>query len=118
MKCTLLLILGLAGFLTGAGQSTDTVTNARPHGNNAFTPDTIPWSAAPPVVRAGAQFAVLEGTPPRPAAITPYAAKCQTASASRRIGTLFPAVEVKKLNALIRLLATRLDTSKENKNGS
>jgi hypothetical protein len=43
MKCTLLLVLGLAGFLTGAGQSTDTVTNARPHGNNAFTPDTIPW---------------------------------------------------------------------------
>ena len=63
MKRTLLLVLGLAGFLTGAGQSTDTVTNARPHGNNAFTPDTIPWGAAPPVVRAGAQFAVLEGDP-------------------------------------------------------
>jgi Protein of unknown function DUF72 len=30
---------------------------------NAFTPDTIPWGPAPPVVRHGAQFAVLEGDP-------------------------------------------------------
>ena len=61
MKTTLLLVLGMAGFL--AGQSTDTVTNPRSHGKNGFTPDTIPWGAAPPVVRAGAQFAVLEGDP-------------------------------------------------------
>jgi len=61
MKHSLLLVLGLAGFLTG--QSRDTATNAHSHGNNAFTPDTIGWGAAPPVVRAGAQFAVLEGDP-------------------------------------------------------
>jgi quercetin dioxygenase-like cupin family protein len=30
---------------------------------NAFTPDTISWVAAPPVVRPGALFAVLEGDP-------------------------------------------------------
>ena len=30
---------------------------------NAFTPDTIQWSAAPPVLEAGAQLAVLEGDP-------------------------------------------------------
>jgi len=30
---------------------------------NAFTPNAIHWVAAPPVVRPGAQFAVLEGDP-------------------------------------------------------
>jgi len=30
---------------------------------NAFTPDTIHWGPAPPVVQKEAQFAVLEGDP-------------------------------------------------------
>ena len=28
-----------------------------------FTPETIPWGPAPPIIRPGAQFAVLEGDP-------------------------------------------------------
>ncbi len=30
---------------------------------NAFTPDQIKWGPAPPMIPAGAQFAVLEGDP-------------------------------------------------------
>lgn len=63
MKRHMFLILALAGFFAGAGQLITTVTHAHPHERNSFTPDTIPWGPAPPVVRPGAQFAVLEGDP-------------------------------------------------------
>lgn len=33
------------------------------HQQHVFTPETIPWGPAPPIIRPGAQFAVLEGDP-------------------------------------------------------
>jgi catechol 2,3-dioxygenase-like lactoylglutathione lyase family enzyme len=61
MKRFLLLTLALAGSLAWATQpSSSADTNNHSH---AFTPDTINWGPAPPVVRPGAQFAVLEGDP-------------------------------------------------------
>jgi catechol 2,3-dioxygenase-like lactoylglutathione lyase family enzyme len=63
MKRYLLHTLVVVGFLAWVGLL---FTNAAPdhsHATNAFTPDTIPWGPAPPVVRPGAQFAVLEGDP-------------------------------------------------------
>ena len=33
------------------------------HQKHVFTPETIPWGPAPPIIRPGAQFAVLEGDP-------------------------------------------------------
>jgi catechol 2,3-dioxygenase-like lactoylglutathione lyase family enzyme len=53
----------VAGFFTGAGLLSNLVTEAHPHEKNALTPDAISWGPAPPVVRPGAQFAVLEGDP-------------------------------------------------------
>jgi quercetin dioxygenase-like cupin family protein len=38
-------------------------TAQAPEQRHVFTPDTIPWGPAPPVVPPGAQFAVLEGDP-------------------------------------------------------
>ena len=43
------------------------------HEKNAFTPDTIPWGPPPPLVRPGAQFAVLEGDPSASLATSPSA---------------------------------------------
>jgi quercetin dioxygenase-like cupin family protein len=63
MKQYLLLTLAVVGFFAGVGQFSTLVTQAHPHENNAFTPDGILWGPAPPVVRPGAQFAVLEGDP-------------------------------------------------------
>jgi quercetin dioxygenase-like cupin family protein len=63
MKRYMFLVLAVAGFFAGAGQLISTVTQAHTHERNSFTPDTIPWGPAPPVVRPGAQFAVLEGDP-------------------------------------------------------
>jgi hypothetical protein len=42
---------------------TSAASHDHSHEKNAFTPDTIPWGPAPPVVRPEAQFAVLEGDP-------------------------------------------------------
>jgi len=53
----------VAGLVAWVGQPVTTAANAHSHETNAFTPDTIPWGPAPPVVRPGAQFAVLEGDP-------------------------------------------------------
>jgi hypothetical protein len=53
----------MAAFFAGAGQLSALVTQARSHEKNEFTPNTIPWGPAPPVVRPGAEFAVLEGDP-------------------------------------------------------
>ena len=63
MRRYLFLTLSVVGFLAGAGSLSTFVTTAHPHEKNAFTPDAISWVAAPPVVRPGAQFAVLEGDP-------------------------------------------------------
>lgn len=63
MKRNLFLTLAVAGFLGLAGQLLTMAANNHPHEKNAFTPDTILWGPAPPVVRPGAQFAVLEGDP-------------------------------------------------------
>lgn len=63
MKRKLFLTLAGAGLLGCAGSLFAIAANNHPHETNAFTPDTIPWGPAPPVVRPGAQFAVLEGDP-------------------------------------------------------
>src|SRR5258708_10874363 len=63
MKRYLFIELAVAGLLAGAGLLFASVTHDHSHEKNAFTPDTIPWGPAPPVVRPGAQFAVLEGDP-------------------------------------------------------
>src|SRR5437879_11633773 len=61
MKRFFLLILTLAGSFAWAARPLSTAAENHSHETNAFTPDTIPWGPAPPVVRPGAQFAVLEG---------------------------------------------------------
>jgi len=65
MKRYLIFSLIAAGLFAAAGQRLLSVSAAHDqrHEKHAFTPDTIPWSPAPPVVRPGAQFAVLEGDP-------------------------------------------------------
>src|SRR6476661_10642548 len=63
MKRYLFLTLTVAGLFACAGQLFMGAAHAHSHEKNAFTPDTIPWGPAPPVVRPGAQFAVLEGNP-------------------------------------------------------
>jgi catechol 2,3-dioxygenase-like lactoylglutathione lyase family enzyme len=63
MKRYLFLTLTVAGLFVCAGQLFTGAAQAHSHEKNAFTPDTIPWGPAPPVVRPGAQFAVLEGDP-------------------------------------------------------
>ena len=50
-----LLSAALASFLAFGSPSGGT--------DNIFTPDSISWGPAPPVVEPGAQFAVLEGNP-------------------------------------------------------
>jgi catechol 2,3-dioxygenase-like lactoylglutathione lyase family enzyme len=63
MKRYLSLAVAAAGLLAGGGVLFTRAASEHPHQINAFTPDTIPWGPAPPVVRPGAQFAVLEGDP-------------------------------------------------------
>jgi catechol 2,3-dioxygenase-like lactoylglutathione lyase family enzyme len=63
MKSYLILTVAVVGLLAWVGQPFSTAANIHFHETNAFTPDTIPWGPAPPVVRPGAQFAVLEGDP-------------------------------------------------------
>jgi hypothetical protein len=63
MKRYLFPTLAVAGLLAWVGQPFTTATDTHSHETNAFTPDTIPWGPAPPVVRPSAQFAVLEGDP-------------------------------------------------------
>jgi len=62
-KRTFLLTLGVVGIFSWAGLAFTSAAHDHSHEKNAFTPDTIPWGPAPPVVRPGAQFAVLEGDP-------------------------------------------------------
>ena len=63
MKRYLFLTLAVAGIFSWAGLAFTSAAHDHSHEKNAFTPDTISWGAAPPVVRPGAQFAVLEGDP-------------------------------------------------------
>src|SRR3984893_9242307 len=63
MKRFFLLLLTLAGSFAWAARPLSIAVNNHSRETNAFTPDTIPWGPAPPVVRPGAQFAVLEGDP-------------------------------------------------------
>jgi hypothetical protein len=63
MRRYLFLALAVVGFFAGRAQFSPLVLQAHPQEKNAFTPDVIPWGPAPPVVRPGAQFAVLEGDP-------------------------------------------------------
>jgi catechol 2,3-dioxygenase-like lactoylglutathione lyase family enzyme len=63
MKQYLILGLAMVGLMAGAGVLLTRAATEHTHQSNAFTPDTIPWGPAPPVVRPGAQFAVLEGDP-------------------------------------------------------
>ena len=63
MKRYLLLTLAVVGIFSWAGLGFTLAAHDNSHAKNIFTPDTISWGAAPPVVRPGAQFAVLEGDP-------------------------------------------------------
>ena len=63
MKRNLYLTLALAGLLCLTGQPLRVAAQDAAHPRHIFTPDTIPWGPAPPVVPPGAQFAVLEGDP-------------------------------------------------------
>jgi len=63
MKRYIFLSMALAGILLSVGLAFSNAARDQSHEVNAFTPDTIPWGPAPPVVRPEAQFAVLEGDP-------------------------------------------------------
>ena len=63
MKRNLLLILALVGLLCLAGQLSRVAAHSDSQPPHAFTPATIPWGPAPPIVPPGAQLAVLEGDP-------------------------------------------------------
>ncbi len=63
MKRYLSFTLAMAGMFSWAGLAFTSAAHDHSPETNAFTPDTIPWGPAPPVVRPGAQFAVLEGDP-------------------------------------------------------
>jgi quercetin dioxygenase-like cupin family protein len=63
MKRYLFVALVVTGMFSCAGLFLTTAAHNHMHERNAFTPDTIPWGPAPPVVRPEAQFAVLEGDP-------------------------------------------------------
>ena len=63
MKRNMLLTAAVAGVFACVGGQYFAAAQVHSHERNSFTPDTIPWVPAPPVVRPGAQFAVLEGDP-------------------------------------------------------
>lgn len=63
MKRFLFLSLVVAGMFYFAVLAVTSAAHGHSQEKNAFTPDSIPWGPAPPVVRHGAQFAVLEGDP-------------------------------------------------------
>lgn len=63
MNRKLFLALAVAGLVMGAVELSAIAARSPQHEKNAFTPETIPWGPAPPVVQPNAQFAVLEGDP-------------------------------------------------------
>ena len=58
-----LLAVSAAAFLISTGPFLISAAHEAEQGKKAFAPGTIPWGAPPPIVRPGAQFAVLEGDP-------------------------------------------------------
>jgi hypothetical protein len=62
MKKYLFPAVATAVLFTSAGLALGRAAQDHTH-KNAFTPDTIHWGPAPPVVEKEAQFAVLEGDP-------------------------------------------------------
>ena len=62
MKRYIFQAAATAVLFTSAGLALSRTAQDHAH-NNAFTPDTIHWGPAPPVVQKEAQFAVLEGDP-------------------------------------------------------
>jgi len=63
MKRNMFLALAVASMFSCAGLAFTVAAHDKAHERHEFTPDTIPWGPAPPVVRPEAQFAVLEGDP-------------------------------------------------------
>ena len=63
MKRSMYLLLAMVGLFCCAGEFPKIAAQVAAHERHIFTPDIIPWGPAPPVVRPGAQFAVLEGNP-------------------------------------------------------
>jgi hypothetical protein len=63
MKRHFFLLIAVAALFSSVGLLFKTAAYDHAREKNAFTPDTISWGPAPAVVRAGAQFAVLEGDP-------------------------------------------------------
>ena len=61
MKAKFFFALALAGLASWAAFFAFGSPAAAP--DNIFTPDSIAWGPAPPVVQPGAQFVVLEGDP-------------------------------------------------------
>jgi quercetin dioxygenase-like cupin family protein len=63
MKRYLYLSLALAAVMCLTGQFFRGHAQAPTHPTHVFTPSSIQWGPAPPLVPPGAQFAVLEGDP-------------------------------------------------------
>ncbi len=63
MTKKMFIALAVVGTLCVAGRLVTIAANPSAHGNNAFTPETIPWGPPPPFVAPGAQLAVIEGNP-------------------------------------------------------
>jgi hypothetical protein len=63
MMKRLFLAMAIIGLFTSAGFTLSQTAKDHSHAKNAFTPDTINWGPAPPVVQHEAQFALLEGDP-------------------------------------------------------
>jgi len=72
MKRFFLLTLALAGSLAWAARPVGTAADHTSHETNAFTPDTIPWGPAPPVVRRARSSRCSKATPPLPPATSPF----------------------------------------------
>ncbi len=62
MKRILYFALALAAVLAVTAPLVKLSAQTAAH-QHVYTPDSIPWGPAPPIVRPGAQFAVLEGDP-------------------------------------------------------
>jgi catechol 2,3-dioxygenase-like lactoylglutathione lyase family enzyme len=63
MKPSMFLTLAVVAVFSWVGLAFTSTAQDHSHEKNAFTPDAIQWGSAPPIVRPGAQFAVLEGDP-------------------------------------------------------
>jgi len=75
MKRYLIFSLVVAGLFAAAGQHLRSVSAAhgQHHEKHAFTPDTIPWGPAPPVVILAHNSRSSKAIPPHPAATIRFA---------------------------------------------